>query len=86
MAGRAFSGPVAGVSAGYEREIKGLYADTHHQIARYFLGATLGYDFVLRGRFIVAPAVSAEYGRPSTETVVKTWEVHPRIGFGFRFD
>ena len=84
--GRTFRGPFAGVHAGYDRTLRGLYPATRDQLARTFLGGTAGYDFVFRRRFIIAPAVGAEYGRPSAATGIKTWEVHPRLGIGFNFE
>ena len=83
--GRAFRGPYAGAYAGYDRNISG-FPGPKSQVARFFLGGALGYDFVVRHRLIIAPAVGAEYGRPSSVTVVKTWEVHPRLGIGFNFE
>jgi hypothetical protein len=84
--GRTFHGPYAGVYAGYDRTLRGLYPGTRDQWARAFLGGTVGYDFVFRRRFIIAPAVGAEYGRPSPANGIKTWEIHPRLGIGFNFD
>ena len=85
-AGRAFRGPFAGGYAGYDRNIRGLHSGPPDQVARYFLGGTLGYDFVIRRRLIIGPAVDAEYGRPAPATGIKTWEVHPRLGIGFNFE
>ena len=85
-AGHTFRGPFAGAYAGYDRNIKGVYRDSPNQVSRFFLGGTMGYDLVVRGRLIIAPAVGAEYGRPSPVTGVKTWEVHPRLGIGFNFE
>jgi hypothetical protein len=84
--GRAFRGPYAGVYAGYDRSMKGVYADTPAQIERAFLGGTIGYDFVFFRRLIIAPAIGAEFGRPDPIRVIKTWEVHPRLGIGFNFE
>ena len=84
--GRTFRGPYLGLYTGYDRDIKGLYPDVPNQIARWFLGGTLGYDLVIRRRLIIGPAVGAEFGRPSAVTGIKTWEVHPRLGIGFKFD
>lgn len=85
-AGRTFRGPYAGAYARYDRHVDGLYPGPPHQLARCFLGGTLGYDIVIRRRLIIAPAVGADYGRPSPATGIKTWEVHPRLGIGFKFD
>lgn len=84
--GQAFRGPYAGVYAGYDRTIRGLYPGTLAQVGRTFLGGTLGYDFVFFRRLIVAPAIGAEFGRPDPVRVIKTWEVHPRLGIGFNFE
>jgi hypothetical protein len=85
-AGRTFHGPFAGASVGYDRNILGVNPGPQYQLGRYFLGGTLGYDFVIGRRLIIAPAVGAEYGRPTPAAGIKTWEVHPRLGIGFKFD
>ena len=83
--GQTFRGAYAGAYTGYDRNING-FPGPKAQVARMFLGGTLGYDFVVRHRLVIAPAVGAEYGRPSPATVVKTWEIHPRLGIGFNFE
>ena len=84
--GRTFRGPFAGLYAGYDRALRGYGVGTRYQVPRAFLGATVGYDFVLFRRLIIGPALGIEYGRPDPVRGVRTWMVAPRLGFGFNFD
>lgn len=84
--GQSFRGPYVGVYAGYDRTMKGLYPERLAQVGRTFLGGTLGYDFVFFRRIVIAPAVGAEFGRPDPIRVIRSWEVHPRLGIGLNFD
>ena len=76
----------AGATLGYDRTLHGVDATHPYQVERFFVGGALGYDFVFRRRFVIGPALSAEYGRNSPVNVVRTWEGHPRLGIGFKFD
>lgn len=84
--GQTFRGPFAGLYAGYDRELRGYASDTRYQVPRAFLGATVGYDFVVFRRLIIGPALGVEYGRPDPVRDVRTWQLAPRLGFGWNFD
>jgi len=84
--GQTFRGPFAGLYAGYDREMLGYGLANHYQVPRAFLGATAGYDFVLFRRLIIGPALGVEYGRPDPVRGVRTWQLAPRLGFGFNFE
>lgn len=84
--GQAFRGTFAGLYAGYDRALRGYASDTRYQVPRAFLGATVGYDFVVFRRLIIGPALGIEYGRPDPVRDVRTWQLAPRLGFGLNFD
>lgn len=84
--GRAFHGPFVGIYGGYDRVLRGYAFPTRYTVPRGFVGATVGYDFVLFRRLIVGPALGFEYGRPGLVEGTHTWQLSPRIGFGLNFD
>jgi hypothetical protein len=86
LRGKTFRGPFAGLYLGYDRSFRGYGSDNHYPVARTFIGATIGHDFVVFRRLIIGPALGAEYGRPDPYRGVRTWDVEPRLGFGFNFE
>jgi hypothetical protein len=83
--GRAFHGAFVGAHAGYERLVKGYTFNDRVRVPRAFIGATVGYDFVVYRRLIIGPAFGLEYGRPSFDGG-HSFVLRPRIGIGFNFE
>lgn len=84
--GPALSGAFVGLYGGYDRVIKGFTIDDNRRIPTAFAGATIGYNFVLFRRLIVAPAFGLEYGRQVPEGGGRAFNAYPRIGFGIAFE
>ncbi|HEX8848394.1 MAG TPA: hypothetical protein VF761_02585 [Gemmatimonadaceae bacterium] len=84
--GPALSGAFVGLYGGYDRVIKGYTLDQYRRVPTAFGGATLGYNFVLFRRVIVAPAFGFEYGRQTPSGGGRAFNSYPRIGFGIAFE
>lgn len=84
--GPALSGAFVGLYGGYDRVIKGYTIDEYRRVPTAFVGTTLGYNFVLFHRLIVAPAFGFEYGRQTPQGGGRAFNAYPRIGFGIAFE